>query len=281
MLPKLRSAIRAVASPCILSFFVPGLGHFYLGYGIRGICIWMAYQLLPLVLGLTPLVYSLTGYYTLVGLKGGIFLICIADSASLAIRNSAQTRPRTWSVTRLLPYLAAFFVTVVVSIAVPMPVQLYAVTRQSLSPDVMAGDYVVAVNTAYRDIGWGPGDLAFFVRPNDDYIDVGYLEAGPRQRISTESVASDSVRSFLSAVCTSNTYSSQQIEALKLEMNGAGNVIVIPEGVVAISMERPKKEKPSRLIFVDEKCLVGKGLYVGWSLTFNRIGQPVISTSER
>ncbi len=169
-------ANRKLWLAALLGLVMPGLGHLYSGWPVRGALIYVSLALLPVLYVLIALL-SLTSPW--LGKFIGLWILCLPllylaqllDAARLARDRGTGYQLRgynTWYVYLGIVVLLLACLFVGADALRAFVVQAYKIPAASMAPTLLVGDYIFVNKLAYRfdEPAWG--DVVVFKYPKDE-----------------------------------------------------------------------------------------------------------------
>lgn len=158
----------------MLSIIMPGLGQAYNGDLLKGCSFFIFFAMLPLLVA-RPAVYLPDRYLLLgLGVALGAALACYVSAIVEAVRKAGQEGERYMlkPYNRLYFYMALWLGGVLVMGAVDgylrhNVVEAFKIVTESMAPQVVKGDRVIADKTAYTRHPPKVGDIVIHVFPDD------------------------------------------------------------------------------------------------------------------
>lgn len=160
-----------------MTFFTIGLGHLYSGQVKRGIFLYFVGQGTLLAAALPVIYFFPTLPILLIALLVGLtfLLYCIFDAARLSKQKRFRYKLKKynkWYVYLGCWFLASFIVQPVVGQLIKkFVIQSYKIPAQSLRPNILAGDFIIASKLFSVEAGVNRGDVIIFPLPEDPQKD--------------------------------------------------------------------------------------------------------------
>lgn len=146
----------------VLSLVVPGLGHVYIGEMRRGLRLWSALLLIPIVSSWTGLMGHFWGLLAVILVWGGLYLFVLQDVAgrARALESFEPGPDQRWTVYLGVVLFAATMVSPLIRGVLVH--QSFLVPSVSMLPTIVPGDHLIARKGSFAADELARGDVVIY-----------------------------------------------------------------------------------------------------------------------
>ena len=261
----------------LLSIILPGLGHVYNGRLGEGILFFFGLWLIFFVVGLSGLIFSLSGLicWIAIVIVGYILIATLAAIEATRMKETALKRYNKWYVYCCIVLLANIgFAPVIIKIQHDfLGVKAFKMPASSMRPALEEGDHFIAKLEKYGDRVPRRGDIIIFPYPEDrskDFIKRVIGLPGERIEIKDKVVFINDER----LQDQWGAHESNVIFPSNVAPRDNFGPVDIPEGAVFVLGDNRDYSHDSRFWgYVETKDIEGKAGFIYWSNDRNRIGK--------
>jgi len=261
----------------LLSIILPGLGHVYNGRLGEGILFFFGLWLIFFVVGLSGLIFSLSGLicWIAIGIVGYILLATLAAIEAARIKETALKRYNKWYVYCCIVLLANIgFAPVIIKIQHDfLGVRAFRMSASSMIPGLELGDHFLAKLEKYGDRLPRRGDIIIFPYPEDrskDFVKRVIGLPGERLEIKDKMVFINGQR----LTDPWGVYLSNVTFPSNVAPRDNFGPVEVPQGAVFVFGDNRDYSHDSRFWgHVETKEIEGKAEFIYWSNDRNRIGK--------
>jgi signal peptidase I len=155
----------------LLSFFMSGLGHLYIGEARRGIALFFGEILLTFIFFTSRMALSVAGLFLFLAVFAIYRIFVIADSVIINRKKGAFRLKRY---NRFIAYAGLVVLATILSSTIQLSgtrIEAFKIPSPSMVPTVIIGDQIMVDKWAYRKSSPGRGDLIVFRYPRDPEIE--------------------------------------------------------------------------------------------------------------